>query len=468
MRAALLITIVAGICMAAFVRPYLGLLGYLWFALLRPDILAWVEDRRLSFIIAVCVLLGSAIRLPAGIWRIWANPISRALVLLQVPIVLSALVAVDPSLSIPPLLLYLRVIIMALLCVVLFETREHLKYMLLVMAGSVGLLGWKYGLYGILAGGVWFAHGYGGMMADNNLLGLGLAMAVPLCWYAAQLVSYRWLKVIFWVMFLHTIAAVVMTLSRAAALGLGAGLFLIWWHSRRKLLVAFLLPLALFPALLLFSTEFVNRLSTLAAPEEEASALSRLVFWKAALKMWQDHPLLGVGFGQANQQELISEYVDPEWLVNVGREYHVLHNTYLQVLVDSGLFAFLIFCALMFGTLWWLGREVARLRVSDPAAVPYPAAIRAALAVFAVASTFHTRERFDFYYFLLMAAAVWYQVRFEVPASAPEASQAETGSVVSGGTATASSQPAPHSTDPFPARPGVGRGSSYEAWRRGR
>ena len=41
MRTDLLIVIVVALALLALVKPRLGLFGYLWFALMRPDILSW-------------------------------------------------------------------------------------------------------------------------------------------------------------------------------------------------------------------------------------------------------------------------------------------------------------------------------------------------------------------------------------------------------------------------------------------
>jgi len=460
MRATLLAILVAGICMAAFTRPYLGLLGYIWFALMRPDVLAWVYGRnRYSLIIAVCVLIGAALHLPARWMRLWKNPISAGVLVLLALITLSAILAENRALALEPFWLYLRVVGLALLALVLFDDERRLQYMLLVMAASVGLLGFKYGLAGLLAGGVRFAHGYGGMMEDNNTLALGFAVTVPLCWYAAQLAPWKPAKLAFWLMFFHTIAAVIMTFSRGAALALAAGLFMIWWHSRHKLVLAAVLVLCAIPGLLLVQSEYIARLSTITSPLEEPSAASRITMAKVALRMWADYPWLGVGFGRLNQQVLAPRYLNAGE-VTTAEPALVVHNTYLQLLVDSGIFAFLVYCGLLSGTIWWLGREVARARRMMPSKAIYPAAVRSALVTFAVGAAFLSRVEFDLTYYLLMAAAIWYEVRHQ--ALAPQAAQS---------TFPETTSPPSHPAwvvageEPASASPGVGRGSSWERWR---
>ena len=52
-----------------------------------------------------------------------------------------------PELTWAPLNLYSRIILMSLLIVVLVQSFEHLRLMLLVMAGSLGFIGFKFGLF---------------------------------------------------------------------------------------------------------------------------------------------------------------------------------------------------------------------------------------------------------------------------------------------------------------------------------
>jgi O-antigen ligase len=124
---------------------------------------------------------------------------------------------------------------------------------------------------------------------------------------------------------------------------------------------------------------------------------------KLAFRIWQDYPLLGVGYGRDNFRQIAPEY-------GYTGASLVVHNTYTEVLVDSGIFAFLFHVALLFGSILWLGRSVRRMSEVAPGLALYPAALQMGLIAFAVISTFGSREDFDLYYMLLMAAAAWYQI----------------------------------------------------------
>ena len=123
--------------------------------------------------------------------------------------------------------------------------------------------------------------------------------------------------------------------------------------------------------------------------------------------MWKDHPLFGVGFGSTNFQALLDRYIARD-------DSHVVHNTYLQVLVDSGVFAFLLYDLLLVTTWIWLGKSARRMRQTHPELEAYPAALQGGILAFAIGSIFLSRVTFDFYYILVATAAAWYLIEKQV------------------------------------------------------
>jgi O-antigen ligase len=214
------------------------------------------------------------------------------------------------------------------------------------------------------------------------------------------------MKVLLYGMALSSVGAVVMTYSRGGAVALGVAFLLIVWYSRHKLLMLFSLALVSAPIVMLVGSSYIDRLSTIQTRVEERSAYSRIILAKIGVNMWMDYPMLGVGFGRTNQQALISRYLpsDVEEATWGGK---VLHNTYIQLLVDSGAIAFLIYVTLLLGMIVALIRSARRIRTVCPHLLPYPRAIQVALVTFAVGATFLSRVEFDLYYFLLMAGQIW-------------------------------------------------------------
>jgi len=217
------------------------------------------------------------------------------------------------------------------------------------MMVSLALIGSKFGLGGVLAGGIKYGDGYGGFLSDNNNLALALAMVVPMCWYARDLVRGRLARLSCVGLMFLTIAAIVMTFSRGAALSLAAVFLLIVMRTRRRTAVIIALVVLSAPAVWMVQRDYVKRLETIKAPTQEASAAGRIAFARAALAMWKDYPIFGVGFGTDNWVQLSPKYLG-------HYDYHVVHNTYLQMLVDSGIFAFVLYVILLFGAIRKAGR----------------------------------------------------------------------------------------------------------------
>lgn len=423
-RYLIVISTVIGICLLSPLRPVLGLYGYYWFAMMRPDILSWAGPNRYSFLLAAVTLLSN---LPAILRRLpllVLNSTLRNLLLFLLVVTISVATAVDPSLCLDRYNQFLRIFLMALVIPLILTTASELRWFVVVVAGSLGLLGSKFGLWGLLRGGVAFSEGYGGMLSDNNTMALAFAMAVPLCWFSRLLVPWRFARLGFIATAACCLAAVVFTHSRGGVLAVGAGLFFIVLSERRKILALIMLTAAAAGVAYLVWDSFGSRMSTLKNPEAEASAKSRIELAKAAPKLWLDYPLFGVGFTETNQQRLIYRYVPPEYAVAYAGK--VLHNNWLQVLVDSGIFAFLLYVWLLFHCwirTWRAGKRLSKAGAAEEAAIPQMIAV--SLAVFAVGSTFLSRTSFDLYYVLLCTAAAWFEIHKTQAAGSSPSQSAE-------------------------------------------
>ena len=406
MRGAILTLIVTVLCAFALVKPKIGVLGYTWFALMRPDVLSWAGGRPYSLALAVCTLTGS---LPY-VWQfgiLLGNWISRWLILFLIPISVSTMLAVDPSLSWPAWQYYVRIVAMALLIPVFIRTERDLKSLLIVIGASIGFLGLKLGSFGMLGGDSQYIDALEGtMMSDNNMLALALAMAVPLCWYSGLIAQRKYVRLGFFGLAFGSVAGVVMTNSRGGALSVSAAILLIALRSKRKAVTAIALVLFIAPAVYVVRDTYIARLSSITTDEDKAdgSIKGRLNHRRAAFEMWKDYPWFGVGFGMQNYAVIAPQYLGYD-------DFHVAHNTYFQFLADDGAIAFLIYIWLLFGTILWLQKSARRAAVETPGKELYPIAIQTSLVAFAVGSYFLSRDSYDLLYITLMAAAGWRTVQ---------------------------------------------------------
>src|SRR5512139_3861728 len=131
LRDQVLIVMVGVICLMGTMRAQWGLMGYVWFGLMRPDMMAYSGYNRYSFFIAISTLIGTIPRLPQ-LWLIFQNPYSLGYVVFQIPIFLSVAMAVNPDWSIPKYLPFLQMSLMVLLQPLLLSKWDELKQFYLV------------------------------------------------------------------------------------------------------------------------------------------------------------------------------------------------------------------------------------------------------------------------------------------------------------------------------------------------
>lgn len=398
MREALLWLITIGICLAGLLRPRLGLFGYMWFSIMKPD--DWAYSAGVySMLIAASTLVGS-LRYSLSVPKLLRNPITLGLLLLLIPITVSVFTAVDPTLSYLPYRSYVQMMVMMLLIPVVLSTESDLRTLLLVIGLSIGLIGLKFGLLGLLHGGARFSQGYGnGLLSDNNALALGLAMGFTLCWYGRSMVENWWLRQLLLACALGSMAAVIMTYSRGGMLCLALNVLLLAYWSKHKIatVVAFVILLA--PVIYLLGNSYLDRMATLKDPTADSSANDRILAAKAAIAMWKDYPLTGVGFGGLNQMALQHKYIDLDQPL-------VVHNTYIELLVGSGIFALITYLAVLGFCICYLGTTIGREKHTNPQCARYARALQTSLLTFCLGSYFLSRVTFDMFYMILAAAAV--------------------------------------------------------------
>ena len=249
------------------------------------------------------------------------------------------------------------------------------------------------------------------MLADNNFVALAFSMLIPLCWYCRAMVSSKWLKLGLTGIIGSAIAAVVMSNSRGGSLAMALGILIVVMRTKRKVGSFLLLAVFLGGAIYLVQDMFVARMSTLQDYQKEGSAESRIIHAKTALNMWMDYPIVGVGFGGYNYGMLSTKYMqDMQVEVNGQLKNHVAHNSYLQMLVDSGPLAFLLYTGALIYAIVWLGRSAKRMKRLRPDLQLIPRAIQIPLIAFAFGSAFYSCQRMDIPYMFLMCAGSWYGI----------------------------------------------------------
>jgi probable O-glycosylation ligase (exosortase A-associated) len=454
MRQILLIGIVVGILGLTVITPQIGLLGYVWFGLMRPDVLAFSDLQYSIALAALTIVMGLAHHL-TDLPRLFINPISRLLILMQIPIALSVAYAVDVPLAVIPYQRYMKVVVAALLIPWLIHNLVWLQRLVLVMTFSLGAIAAKFALFSLMHGGVHFPRGHGGgLIGDSNGMAIAMTMLLPMCWYGQGLIRQKWFKPLVFGLAVSATITLVGTGSRGCSVAAGCVLLLMALRSKYKIAAVAGMVILIVPAIYIASDFYFERMQTLQDADADSSIASRFELISAAVAMWKDYPLLGVGFGEENWTALASNYLEEPTHLRV-------HNTYLQILVDSGVFAFVLYVVLLFGTIIWLGISTRNTQKVRPELAFYPRMLQTSLFAYAVASTFYSRFDFEFVYMLLMTSAAWYAIFQKELAAAPAAETAKTDLLGSPSYGAPEVPPGPASPSrPLPPRRAAGPAAS--------
>ncbi len=412
MRDVLLTLLVGGLLPFALFRPFAGLLILTGLAYFRPQEMCWGFARELPFslVVAGATVLGLVLGRFAGppFRRGEARlPVDRRitlLVLFWAALLLSTLLAAHRSEAAAEMTETSKVMVFALLTAGLTTTRDRFRWVLLVIAASLGLLALKHGLHALVTGRFRIFHGPGGMMADSNDFGLALVMTLPLLFHLGASrsgdggpdLSGPAAKAAFGFLGIWAAAGVLLTHSRGGFLALAVVTILWMLRFRRKAWALVLGPVLLAAAALALPAEVVRRGEGILTGRPDLSARMRAVAWRKALHLGAARPLFGVGPGN-----FILEWENAA--PSVPGHPVVVHNTYLQVFAEAGGTGLVLYLLLLVATLG--GLRLAGGEGSDRWRREAARALELSLAGFLVGALFLSRVRFDLFYQLVALAA---------------------------------------------------------------
>ena len=252
---------------------------------------------------------------------------------LKVPCLLFALAclvavagAVDFSGSYKSLKRLLEILIFfwAVNCITSEEQREKLTLLLIVSA----TLSTFTAFYAVLENG--YSHSLraeGSMavyMTYAGLLMLALLVAFGKFVYAPK--ENKWIRAAIVVM----AVCLILTFTRQAWLGVVAGIFFLIWFRKKALL--WLMPVILGIIFLNSPAKIKHRITSL-VNLNDYNLLTRIALWQGGWLVFKDHPLTGCGFKCIDAVH--QDYPDPTGHI---KKLRGLHNNYIQLAVDTGLF----------------------------------------------------------------------------------------------------------------------------------
>jgi probable O-glycosylation ligase (exosortase A-associated) len=390
------------------VEPFWGVAIYYLFAVLRPqNMWQWSlpPDIRWSNYVAIASMFGS-IGLALGMLPFGRDPgtfagfkrAHKVMFLFAVWVYITYITAYDREAAWFYIVEYTKLFVMYFVSVIVVRNIRQIWILYLLTALSLGYIAYEINFLYLVNGRLdIYHHGYGGV--DNNGAGLMLAVGVPLCVYAWQASKkiWRWAFLGFVPLLLH---AIMLSYSRGAMVGIVVGVPLIIMRAtRRRQFAAAVLALALVVPTMA-GQEVRDEFFSTAQYQEDGSANSRFGSWTAAIRMANDHPLLGMGL--RNSSLFSHQY-------GADIEGRVIHSQFFQILADCGypgLFLYLMVLA----TAWFSLRQVRKAmkgRTDDEAILIKSMAngIECGLFVFCASAAFLSVELFELPYVLLLLSA---------------------------------------------------------------
>jgi probable O-glycosylation ligase (exosortase A-associated) len=345
-----------------FVSPFNGVLIWYAFSLGNFHTLTWgfFSNLYYAYIIAILTCFSWMIS-PAEKKQLPLTPLVVLTLLFSVWMTITSLFALAPEEDVwAKWQLVNKILIMCLVGYALTTTRERVERLVWAVVLSVGIWGVKGAISFPLHGGGSGIHGPdGGVTADNNEFGLALVMLVPLLFYlwrtAANLYVRRGLMVMGFLICL----AIVFTYSRGALVGLCAMGAVFWLRSPGKLATG-LLILALGLSLYTLAPQsWLDRMETIQTYEHDPSAMGRINFWRASLRIAELHPIMGGGFRVTFWPEVTNRMLEGTRIPRLDKP-RAVHSIWFDVLSEHGWVGFAIFLIIAiysWSTCAWLVRH---------------------------------------------------------------------------------------------------------------
>jgi O-antigen ligase len=240
---------------------------------------------------------------------------------------------------------------------------------------------------------------FGGTYANPNDFALDLALIFPFA-FAFLLTTSKFLWKAFWLVSMGLLVYTVLaTLSRGGLLALLVGAVAAIWEFAVKGRRHHWIFLAVIGAALVVifagPAGYAQRVSTIFHPDEDVTGSSgdRRVLLDRGIRLTEQHPFFGVGPGQF---QVVSG--------QEARDWHVAHNTYVEMSSEAGIPALILFLLIVSGAFSSL-RRGRKLVAEDVSAQVLIGAVRASLLAFAVGAMF-ADTAYQFFPYFLFAYAV--------------------------------------------------------------
>jgi probable O-glycosylation ligase (exosortase A-associated) len=397
-------------------KPWLGVLGLAVFGYLNPHRFAWGFSTTLpvylSLFMAVAISFLIQAKEAQPIPKDWRVP---TFYLLWGYFLLTTMDAVVPAAAWPKLIETSKIYLPLIFTLLLITDRQKLFYLVITIASSFALIAVKGGIFAVSTGFAYRVLGPAGThFGGNNEFAIATLMAIPLVLLWAREAADRRIQLALLTAVPLMFASAISSHSRGALVTMGALVPLLLWHSKRKYLAIPFLVAGIAVAGAVLPEKWFGRMETIETYQEDKSAMGRIRVWQDGIAYALSHPLTGAGFNG--------------WIWVTKRDWH---SAYVEALAEHGFVGFILWFALVFGTMLSLTR-LPRMTRHIPEmkwVANYCYMLRASLVAYAVGAMFLGITYWDLLYHLIFIAVLvrkfaleelaQYECRVASPASQP-------------------------------------------------
>jgi len=397
MRDILVTAIVFGALPFIFKRPWIGIMLWCWLGYMNPHRQTWgfAYDMPFAFICAIVTIVAFVFSKEKK-EMVWTR--ETVLLLMFVGwMFFTTFFSFYPELAWIQWEKVWKIQLMVFLTALIIKERQHLHWMIWIIALSLGYYGVKGGIFTIVHGGQFRVQGPAGtFFGGNNEMALVLAMLIPLIRYLHLQATQQWVR---WglasAMVLSGVAAIG-SQSRGGLLAMAAmGLFL-WFKSRHKFVMTLYMVIAVAIIASVMPQAWYDRMNTIKTYQEDDSALGRINAWHTAFNVAKDR-VTGGGY-ETFRPPTFRQYAPDPFMV------HDVHSVYFEVMGEHGFIGFGMFILLAAFT-WLRANQVIRECKKDPErkwAADLAAMIQVSLVGYGAGGVFLGLAYFDLTYHLMI------------------------------------------------------------------
>ena len=409
MRDAAFALIFAALLPAVFVSPCMGVLVWVWTALLSPNELLYGFMAGVSMNRIVAVITIVAIFISKEKKDPYLDPLLVLLIMFTGVASGSwatSLIASDDGDALFQKVL--KEITLAFAITAVMSTRHRMHLLVLAVCAGFGMMGTKEGLIFLLTAG---GHKVEGLLSvgDNNSLATALLMIAPFLFYLSRYSDLRLVRVGALAIMGLCLVTTVATYSRGGFVGLLVlGAFMVK-NSRNRVTSLVLVAVGAILIWNLAPESWFERLNTIKEADADSSFLGRVNAWKISTLIALDHPLLGGGLHAVQRYPVWQMYRPDLPLLDfvptpAPDDFpRAAHSSYFEALGDLGFTGLILFLSIL-GMAFWQCRSISRMARNRPSldwAVDLARMMQISLVVYVVTTTLLSMAYFEFLYVLL-------------------------------------------------------------------